>query len=182
MRLLENKRTSSRVEAQTNNYLTHYSSHILTSVFESAVHVLRWQILTSHCSSQWICLRGSVMIMCLGPKSLLSPLQVHGAASCHLCFCECYFKYDTLGWQCTPWAVTSLAERWHHHLQWRTSEAYPHIVGAFMSQKKTIQLVSTWGMSGKVGLFHHKPEFLCKCGQMTKGILRFCWLEWVACV
>ena len=146
----------------------------------AAEAVFKYKIITFLCHSGWLSLPGSVMIMCLGPKHFPSPLQVHGAASCHLCFCEWHFKYDTLEWQSTPWAVTSPAERWHHRLQWRTSGAYPHIVGAFMSKKKKKSaLFSTWGMSGNVGLFHHKPESLCKFGLVTKGTLG---LEWGACV
>lgn len=47
---------------------------------------------------------------------------------------------------------------------------------AFTKKKK---ISSTWCMSGDAGLFHHKPESLCKFGLVTKGMLR---LEWEVCV
>ncbi len=126
-------------------------------------------------------LPGSVVIMCpYAPKRFLSPLQVHGAASCHLCSCEKHFKYDTLAWQYTPWAVTSPAERWHHRLQWRTSEACPHILRAFMSKKQNIQRFPQHGAwAASLGSFISSQDLYVKFGMETKGMLR---LAWVACV
>lgn len=101
------------------------------------------------------------------------PLQVHRAGSCHLCFCEWHFKYDTLGWQYTPWAVTSPGERWHHRLQWQTSEAYLHMARAVHSWARNHSvLVSPWGMCRNVGHFlwetdRLNPESECKCRLLT---------------